>query len=149
MATELFLKRSLNKLVPADARSEGLLRDLPKGRFFRAVITQPRNLSHHNKFFALLHVIFPHQDMYPTEKSLLRNIKKALGLGEWVEYKDGRTEFFEDSISFTAMKQDEFEQFYARFIDLVTTKILPGVDSADLEREVNEIMAGRKGDQAA
>jgi hypothetical protein len=42
------------------------------------------------------------------------------------------------------MDQDEFEQLYERAVELILTRILPGVGREDLDRQVAEIMAGRK-----
>ena len=145
MATTLFLQRSLNSLKPVDAHGEEMLRGLPKGKHLKAVITQPRNVQHHRKFFALLNAIHPHQDTYPTIDSLLCAMKCALGYGETVELPDGRIVLVPGSISFAKMDQADFSNFYARAVALIETKILPGVDSADLKREVAEIMRGQHG----
>jgi len=144
MAQTIHLRRVLNRLAPADAHSEELLNSLPAGRELKAVITQPRNVAHHRKFFALLNVIYPHQDTYPTRESLLKAIKCALGFGETIKLPDGRIILSPGSISFGKMDQQAFSEFYERAVKLITEKILPGVDSADLEREVNEILRGRE-----
>ena len=44
------------------------------------------------------------------------------------------------SISFAKMDQTEFESFYERAMDFLIAEVLPGIDSADLEREVQEII---------
>jgi hypothetical protein len=40
------------------------------------------------------------------------------------------------------MSQDRFEQWYDRALDVILTKILPGVDRQDLTDQVNQILAG-------
>ena len=145
MAVEVWVKRTqLGTLVPANSQSEQELKRLPVDEWRLASIRLPRNLKHHRKWMALLQAVFPHQDEWPTFKSFRRAVKKALGLGEWIESKSGHREFEEDSIAFDKMEQDEFDQFYARGVALVVTRILPAVDSEDLNRTVNEILAGRK-----
>jgi hypothetical protein len=46
------------------------------------------------------------------------------------------------SISFATMDQTSFSQFYDRALEVITTKILPGVDKQDLTDRVKKIMAG-------
>ena len=144
MATTIHLRRVLSRLAPADAASEELLNALPTGKEVKAVITIPRNVKHHRKFFALLNVIFPHQETYPTRESLLNAIKCALGYGETITLPDGRIVLSPGSISFSKMDQNDFNAFYERAVRLITERILPGVDSTDLEREVEEILQGRQ-----
>lgn len=144
MATELWLIRRMGHLVPANAPSAESLAKLAANKWLLAEIRMPRNTKHHKKYFALLQAIFQHQDEYPTMRSLQRGMKKRLGFGEWVTLKSGEREFIEDSISFASMDQTEFDQFYERAVQVILTEILPGVDSRDLEREVQDILEGRR-----
>lgn len=148
MATELWLQRRLGHLVPANSQSAELLAGLPNDKWMLATIRMPRNVKHHRKYWALMQAVFPHQSVWPTMKSFQRAMKKALGHGEWVASADGRKEFIEESISFANMDQSEFEQFYARAVEVILTKVLPNVDSEDLEREVAEILKGNREDAA-
>lgn len=143
MATDMFLRKRLGTLVPADPMSAQALADLPAGVTVKAVITQPRNLDHHRKWWALLQAVFPHQSTYATLDSFHAAIKVALGYGETVKLPDGRMIVIPGSISFARMDQAAFEQFYDRAVDLILTRILPGLDRADLEQEVLDILAGR------
>ena len=140
--TELFLRRHMGALRPVDAAGESVLAEIAAGEIVRAVISRPRNVQHHRKFFALIKAIFPHQELYPTEATLLAAIKVALGYGETVKLPDGRAIIIPKSISFAKMDQAAFTQFYDRAVSLILTRILPGVSRADLAREVADILAG-------
>lgn len=142
MATEAFLRKQMGALRPFDSAGEAVLAEIAHGEMVRVTIRRPRNVNHHRKFWALLAVIFPHQTHYPTEETLLAAIKVALGYGESVKLPDGRTIIIPGSISFAKMDQKAFEQFYDRALTLILTRILPGVDRKDLEREVADILAG-------
>lgn len=72
-------------------------------------------------------------------------IKVALGYGETVKLPDGRAILIPGSISFAAMDQGEFEQFYERAVELILTRILPGVDRPELDAQVMDILDGRGG----
>lgn len=142
MATEAFMRRHMGALRPIDAAGEQALADIPRGELVRVTIRRPRNVQHHRKFFALVNAIFPHQDLYPTEEMLLAAIKVALGYGDSVKLPDGRTIIIPSSISFAKMDQKAFEAFYDRALTLILGKILPGVGKEELEREVDDILAG-------
>ena len=141
---ELWLIRKMDMLVPANEQSLEALRRVPADKWVLVNLRQPRNVGHHRKFMAVLQAIYPHQDMWPTFNSFRKAFIAALGFGEVVTAKDGRKFIDADSISFASMDQAEFEQFYERAMLLVQTKILPGVGRADLDRQVAEIMDGRK-----
>lgn len=143
MAEILFMRRTLTGLQPGDRLSAEALERIPLGAEVRAEVTRPRNLKHHKKFFALLKAIFPHQTIYPTMTLFRGAVEVALGYGETMKLPDGRVMMIPQSISFASMDQTEFEALFDRAVELITTRILPGVDKADLSREVAEILAGR------
>ncbi len=143
MSEVLFMRKTLGGLKPTTRASEEAYERLPLNEDVKVEITRPRNLLHHRKWFALLQVIYPHQTLYPTMKTFLAAIKCALGYGETVRLPDGRTVLVPSSISFAKMDQAAFEQFYDRALDLIQTRILPGIDREDVDREVADIIAGR------
>lgn len=143
MATDIFLKRRLGGLFPADAMSEAALLDMPANATVKARITVPRNIQHHRKFFALLQAVLPHQETYATLDALTAAMKVATGHGETVKLPDGRLVLVPGSISFAKMDQKAFEAFYDRAVDIILTRILPGIDRADIEAQVHDILNGR------
>lgn len=143
MAETVFMRRKLGGLRPIDAASAEALERIPETEEVRVEITRPRNLKHHRKFFALLNAIYPHQKTYPTHKLFRAAVSVAMGFGETTKLPDGRVIIVPESISFANMDQAAFEQFYDRAVELMVTRILPNVNRADLNREVDEILAGR------
>jgi hypothetical protein len=140
----LFRKDGLGRLRPLDPRSAEIWSDLPRDRDLRARIQQPRNTKHHRQLFAMLGVVFPHQDHYATVEGLLDGIKLATGhTRETINAETGEHHLAPASIAFDKMDQDAFEQFYDRAVDLICRRIIPDLGRSDLEREVNEILAGR------
>lgn len=140
----LFTLSPLGKVQPVDPRSAEIWADLPRGKVLRAKVQQPRNVQHHRKLFALLGVVFPHQEHYATVEGLLDGIKLATGhTREVVNAETGEHHLSPASIAFDKMDQDAFEQFYDRAVDLICRRIIPGLGRSDLEREVNEVLAGR------
>lgn len=143
MATEFFITRRLGHLVPANSQAEEAIKTLPADRWLKVKVTLPRNVKHHRKYFALLNAVFPHQTMWPTFNKFREKFEEALGFGEYHVNGRGERYFEKESIAFAKMDQTEFQEFYERAVDLICTRIIPNANSADLEREVNDIMAGR------
>lgn len=141
---ELWLIRKMDMLVPANEQTLDALRKMKPGQWYRADIKMPRNVKFHRKYFALLGAVYPHQTMWPTFKKFRAKFEEALGHGEYHTNARGERYFENESISFASMQEDEFEQFYERAVELILTRILPNVGRADLDRQVEEIMAGRK-----
>lgn len=145
MATDIRVKRVLNRLAPADRISEEDLVNLPAGVELRAVLTQPRNPRHHAKYWALVSAIFPHQSAYPTLGDLHSALKMGVGFFRMVrDIRSGREVPVPDSIAFDKLDQQDFEAVYERIVSLVLEKILPGVGRRDLDAQVLDILAGRK-----
>lgn len=139
MAIDVTIRRTLGGWVPANRHDAEALDRFPVGSVARASFRKPRNPKHHAKFFALLNVVFPHQQAWPTMELFRKAIQRALG---YFEEHNGM--IFDVSIAFDRMDQDEFARLYERAVELMITRILPSVDRADLEREVQEILAGRQ-----
>lgn len=142
MADAFFARRVLGSLKPIDAMGEEAIGGIKAGEVVRVEVTRPRNVKHHRKFFALLNVIYPHQTTYPTPEQFRAAITVALGFGESIKLLGGRTIIVPGSISFSKMDQAEFDKFYDRAVELIATKVLPGIDRADVDREVNDILEG-------
>ncbi len=149
MSTEAWIIRNqFGHILPANAQSAEALGKLKAGEWYLASVRMPRNVKHHRKYFALLNAVYPHQTMWPTFRKFREKFEEALGHGEYHTNGRGETYFENESIAFHKMDQDEFEQFYDRAVALILERILPKVARADLEREILDILEGRK-DQAA
>ena len=105
-------------------------------------ITTPRNIKFHRKFFALISLTFenlPHtlqedKNIY-NKDVLLERIKYDLGLYDEVKHGDF-CHIILRSISFAAMDNNEFENFYNRTVDLILYDYLPGTDRKELLEEI-------------
>jgi hypothetical protein len=144
MAFDVLLNREGNRLVAIDAIDADAILSIKQGETVCATIRRPRNVKHHRKLWALLNVIFENQSRFATKHDLLSAMKIATGL-----YDEGRTidgiPFIEPkSISFTSMDQADFEEWYARAVEVIVTKILPGASREDIEQEVMSILEGEK-----
>ncbi len=145
MALEIRVRRVLNRLVPVDKLAEDDMMELDADTVYDAKVWKKRNSNHHRKYFALVNAIFPHQSAWPTTKALHDQLKMAVGFSyEAKDMATGEIRVYPDSIAFDRLDQAEFSQVYDRIVDVILTRVLPGVGRRDLEGQVLDILAGRK-----
>ena len=90
-----------------------------------------------------MNAVYPHQQQYATVQDLLLALKVATGHFDTGKTIDGIPFMVPKSISFAAMSQTNFEQWYDRVVDIITTRILPSVNRDELTDQVNAILEGR------
>lgn len=137
MAVELTMKRTLSGFAPIDAAGEEALAEYAIGDMVKVTARKGRHPVYHRKWFALLQAVYPHQDAWPTFEMFRKAVQRACGYFEEI---NGQT--FDVSIAFSKMDQNEFEGLFERTLVLIETRILPGVDRADVEARYREILAG-------
>lgn len=142
MAIDVLLLREGNHLVAAETMSLEAIQTIKKGETVTAVIRRNRNPKHHKKLFALLKIVFEAQNIFATTHELLTAIKMATGLFEIGKTVDGIPFAVPQSINFASMDQNRFEEWYNKAVDVIITKIVPGINRCDLEDSVMEILNG-------
>jgi len=86
---------------------------------YNCKITQPRNVSFHRKFFALINMIYSNQEHYNNIDRLRKDLIIEAGFyEEWTDLH-GEVQTEAKSISFSSMKQDEFDELYNRVLDQI------------------------------
>ena len=140
---DIFCKVTPCGLVPLHDSDLDLKKRLRVGSVVRCKVSNPRNYEHHKMFFALVRLTFDNLPLPLVEKwnirneyDMLRRFKRDLGYftNTINEYGEHEIEYL--SISFAAMEQHEFEQFYNQCIDLVLFKYIKGIDKQDLITEI-------------
>jgi hypothetical protein len=142
MPVEVLLIREGSKLAAADPISAEIIANIKLRETVTASIRRPRNPKHHRKLWALLSVVFENQTAFATIEDLLGAIKLATGLFDTGKTVDGIPYVVPQSISFAAMDQNRFEQWYDKALDVILTKIVPGIAKSDLEARINDILNG-------
>jgi hypothetical protein len=142
---KILLRKGAASLLPADDAAVEALKRFKLHELIEVPLpSRPRNVRHHRKFFALLQLVFENQEAYPTVDALLFALKVALGHADLIaDMQTGELHPSPKSISFASMDQAEFDAFYNSAVDLFVTKIIPGMNRADLEREVMEFVEDR------
>ena len=144
---DIYLTPTPQGLVPLYDSDYQLFLKLKHGYPYRCKLTQPRNYKFHKKFFALVRITFdnlpaPLANLWDihTPEEIVRKFKRDLGLYTARTNPYGEREIEYHSISFAAMDQHDFEQFYAQAVSLVLGKYLKGLNRQDLEEALHEFM---------
>jgi hypothetical protein len=137
--TELYLKKHSIGLLPADERSREYLARLKQGQAVEAKVKRVRNLQQLRLWWALIGVIWEHQETYATKEQVHDAFKIWLGHYEDIRLKDGRTAVKPKSIAFGDLSQDAWEELFDQAIKMVTERIIPGVSDTDLRQHLQEM----------
>lgn len=113
------------------------------GKWMRLEWSSPRNGPHHRKFMALVHLVTENSEVYDTIPKALVAIKLAAGYCDpHIDPRTGELIQVPQSISYDAMDQDKFEEFYSHAIDAVLQVILPTIDRETADRLLEMIVEG-------
>lgn len=131
-----FIERD-GALWPANERAEELVAEVRRAKGECLVhIHTPRNLKHHNLFFALLKVIMDAGGWDGTQRGLLRYLKVATGHAEPFIDHTGKVSWAPDSIAFEAMSQRDFSTFFDAAINVACRDLLSGSEFDQVKAEV-------------
>lgn len=98
---------------------------------YKAHISVPRNISHHRKYMKLIAIAWAYQTEKSTSffHSSIDCFRKTVELSAgWCEpvynVKSRQWEEHVKSIAFDAMSQDEFDELYPRFLDVIVSTFI-------------------------
>jgi hypothetical protein len=99
-----------------------------------------RNPGFHRKFFALVTYVKDNSEVFDTKAKATTAVKIAAGHVEWeMSPVTGELVPIPKSISFDAMDQNEFDQFYSDAIDGIVKHVLPHMNRVDLQTALEEV----------
>ena len=136
----VMLRKERGGLWAADDASAGVLAGIKAGDVVACEIKRPRNLQMHRLFWALMQKVYENQETYDSPEEVAAAFKVATGHCEYVQTPRGLVGL-PKSISFAKMDQSEFREFFNKALNYLTTVVIPGLNRADLEREVMEMTA--------
>lgn len=137
--TDIFVRRSVNGLVPVDAEGEAVFQQWALNTVVKVAVTRPRNIAFHRKFFALLNVGFEHQEAFGNFESYRKAIIIDSGYFKAFRLLDGSMHFEAQSIAFAKMTEDDFSKMYKNAIDSVL-KLLHGSTEDEINAAVDEVL---------
>jgi len=139
--TAVLMRRTISGLAADDEAATDVLRRIPVGNVVRVDVRRPRNLSAHRRYWALVNLVYSNSDVYASTDAAHGHIKLLAGEADTVMNRDtGETFLIPKSISFSAMDEDAFQDFWKRAVKAVVEHILPGVTAPEVEMEVLQLI---------
>src|SRR3990167_5363857 len=132
----LFAK-GLTGLQPADDVEVKFMGRLKLHELVAVEAKQPRNLAHHRKFWKLMEIVARNQEHYGSAEEVCAAFKVAVGHCDFVQTKHGLVGI-PRSINFANMDQTEFDSFYSKAVEYLTTEVIQGLNKDALRREAEE-----------
>ena len=126
-------------LVPLSQNDADNLKRIKDEQIIYVDYKKPRNPHFHNKFMAMVRIVFENQEQYNDIENLLNIIKVETGHYTSMYYQADLEIRIPKSISFAAMDELKFDHFYNRAVAICLTKFLPETTPAELEQYVTEI----------
>lgn len=146
---EFFAVKKMGILRPYDRADAEQLGKMREGEVYRVKVSMPRNIKFHKKFFTLLALVFDNlPDEIPAKMpdgqpvviravdDLLWHIKMQVGHYEQKVTLGGRVTYEAKSISFAAMDEAEFSEFYNSAVDVILKYFLPETNAEELEEMI-------------
>jgi hypothetical protein len=130
----LTLKKSNDRLIPADEESVKVFTSLSLHQEICVEYKPRRNYKFHKKLFSMLNLIKNNQDTYKSVDNILTECKFDAGYFDIHINQKGEQLLLPKSINFTTMKADEFEEFYSCCID-TCLKLVP-MGKTELEEAI-------------
>lgn len=144
---KVFMVRTMSGLAPdpTDERSAAALRGVKIGASVAVEVTRPRNIQHHRLYWAMCSKLAGSIDAEPENISDVLKIRT--GHCVTIQTKSGPIQL-PRSISFAAMDQAEFREFFERCCRVISMEWLPHMSAKQVQTDVLEMM-GITWEQAA
>lgn len=142
--TEILMEKIEDSLHPVDADGQAAIRAMPDRSIVKVKFSVPRNVRQLRLFFAMINLVFDNQ-REPRRFATKDDLRAAvmIATGHFHEVKNllhGTVHIIPNSISFGAMDDMAFREFFEAFKNLVFTKIIPGVGRRDFEQQIADML---------
>lgn len=132
----IMVQRRGEFLVPQAPVDGERIRDLPAGKVLKVTVSQPRRSSAQNRlYWSLLGVVCENLDQDIEPEALHAWLKVKLGVVTPLILRSGEIAYVPGSIAFDKMEHQQFTAYFDRVKALITEHLIPGLNSAALERE--------------
>lgn len=131
-------RRVGDRAYPTDEAGLKFWKRLKEGDLFWADGGTQRSLRHHRLYWATCNFCAEHSDY--TAKQVHTIFKARTGRFDLLKLADGQILHNYHSIAFAKMDEEQFSAFHDDVIRVICTDILPGVQRADVRRELMELI---------
>lgn len=116
----LLVKQLNGTIIPSYDEDKERLKRFKAGEPFMAEVTKPRNIKFHRKTFSLFNMVFDNQENYISLDHLRKDITIEAGYyDEYTSITTGEIKREAKSISFAAMDDLEFGEYYNKILDVI------------------------------
>lgn len=133
---DIYCRKQGYCLVPEQKYDSDELDAVPNNALVRVRVTQPRNPQHHRLYWAVLSKVYENTDCFPSIEGLHYWLKIKAGYVDHITVREGETTIIPKSISFAAMDQTQFKDYFEAAMSVISTEVLPGTDPTTLFEEV-------------
>jgi len=117
---KILMVKSLNNTFSCAYNSDlDSLKKIKPNEMVEVEIKKKRNIMHHRKFFALIDLVYQNQELYTNSENLRNDLTIAAGYYDTRFNFEGVEIIEAKSISFAAMDQTEFNDFYNAVVDTI------------------------------
>lgn len=124
-----------NALRPYAPYDHEMMQRLPVGTPVRLQFAQPRSLPRHRLYWVVLRLVIKNSEVFATEEALHKVLLVGCGVTEPFLDLDGNISLIPSSTAFDKMSEEEFKAYFDRAMEIIETKIIPGVSLQLLLRE--------------
>ena len=138
--SEIILRKRGGSLIPVDDQGRELLAKLREGRDVGCSIVAHRNPRHHRLYWAIIKFLSEHADMFANTDTDVISVALKLATGlvrVFVDQDTGKTVMVPKSISWGAMDQTRFNEFFDKACATIAQRWMPaGSTPEDVRREL-------------
>lgn len=128
--------RRADFLTPCAPLDGELIREYPANKPLRLTITvQGRSSPQNRLYWSLLRLVAENLDQDVSKDALHEWFKLRLGITEEIKLRSGEINIVAGSTAFDSLSHAEFTAYMQRVKDLITTQLIPRVNSDAMERE--------------
>lgn len=129
--------RTLTGLAPADDESRRVLARIPMGQTVRADVHRPRRNKNLRRWWALCELLADNCEQFKSPDMAHEWLKIMAGHCQQIVSKStGEVFLIADSIAFSRLDEDQFQDVWVRAVKAVCEHLLPGVTEREIEEEI-------------
>lgn len=139
--TSVAMTRTISGLAPADDEGRAILRRIKPGQTVVVDIHRRRSNKSLARWWLLCQLIADNSEQIKSKEQASDVLKIMCGhCTSIVSKSTGEVYQIADSIAFSRLSEDEFQDVWRRAVKAVTEHILPGVTDAQIEVEILQLI---------
>jgi hypothetical protein len=131
----VLVRKEKGVLVPHAPHDDAMFERMQEDVVYRCQFARPRSGARHRLYRVILRIVVENTHLFATEDALHKTLLVSCGVVEPVITIEGEIIMYPSSTAFDAMKEEEFKAYFDAAMELITTRIIPGMDLEDLLRE--------------